>query len=213
MAIKIIVLGASKGTGALAVKEALGRGHSVSAFARTPERLAFNDPKLTLVRGDFHDEAQVHKAVAGHDAVVICPGVTALSEFKTRPDYFSRGTGYAIEAMKAHGVLRLVILSALGTGPSRPLIPVLMRPLLLDWILRGPFRDHEVQERQARESGLAWVIARPSRLTDGPARHRYVKTAELTPVPNSISRADVAHFLIDACDHDDWVGTAVQLGG
>lgn len=210
---KIIVLGASKGTGALAVKEGLARGHSVTAFARTPERLGISDPKLTLVQGDFHDQASVSKAIAGHDAVLVCPGVSALSDFKARPDYFSRGTGYTIEAMKTHGVSRLIVLSALGVGPSRPLISWLVRPIVIDWILRGPYRDHEVQERQVQASGLSWVLVRPSRLTDGPARHRYVKTAQLTPVPSAISRADVAHFMIAACEHDEWVGKAVQLGG
>ena len=42
---------------------------------------------------------------------------------------------------------------------------------------------------------------------------RYVTRAEIAPVPGSISRADVADFLVTAADSDAWVGKAVQIGG
>jgi uncharacterized protein YbjT (DUF2867 family) len=64
-----------------------------------------------------------------------------------------------------------------------------------------------------RESGLDWVIARPTRLTNGPARGTFVKTAAVEKVPGAISRADVASFLVEACESAAWVGKAVQLGG
>ena len=108
---------------------------------------------------------------------------------------------------------RLVVLSALGVGDSRPLLPWVARKLMVDMLLKLPFADHEVQERQVRESGLEWTLARPSRLTNGPARHRYAKKAALERVPSSISRADVAHFMVDACERDDWLRQAIQLGG
>jgi uncharacterized protein YbjT (DUF2867 family) len=88
-----------------------------------------------------------------------------------------------------------------------------IRTLLLDGLLTLPTRDHNRQEALARASDLEWVIARPGRLTNGPARGRYVTRAELSPVPGSISRADVADFLVTAAGSDDWVGKAVHLGG
>ena len=57
------------------------------------------------------------------------------------------------------------------------------------------------------------MIARPDRLTSGPARGRYVKEAAIVAVPGSISRADVADFLVQAAEVDTWVGKADQLGG
>jgi hypothetical protein len=48
---------------------------------------------------------------------------------------------------------------------------------------------------------------------EGPRQVGYVKRAELAPVPGSLSRADVADFLVTAADSADWVGKAVQLGG
>jgi uncharacterized protein YbjT (DUF2867 family) len=210
---KILVLGASQGTGALCVQQAVVQGHDVSAFARSPQKLSLEHPKLTRITGDFHDRASVEKAVAGHDAVIVTASVSKLSDFKARPDYFSRGTGYAIEAMKAHGVKRLVVLSALGTAESRPLLNFVVRTLVADGVLKEAFRDHAVQEQLAKASGLEWVIARPGRLTDGPAKGTFVKNPKLEKVPSAISRADVAAFLVEACSSSSFVRQAVQLGG
>lgn len=210
---KVLVLGASKGTGALCVKSALAKGHTVSAFARTPAKLTLTDPKLTKVTGDFHDAASVRAAVAGHDAVIICASVGSLSEFKAKPDYFSRGTKFCIDAMKEHGVKRLVVLSAQGAGDSVVTANWILKTFVIGGILKRAFRDHDVQERMTRESGLEYVIARPTRLTDGPAKGQYTKTAELVKVPGSISRADVADFLVESCDSQTFLNKAVQLGG
>jgi uncharacterized protein YbjT (DUF2867 family) len=209
----ILVIGASQGTGALAVKAALAKGHQVTAFARSPQKLALQHPNLKRLPGDFHQPPSVSAAMPGHDAVIITASATKMSAFKENPHYFSQGTGYAIDAMKSAGVKRLVVLSALGTGASRPLVAWPIRVLAIGFLLKEAFADHEVQEQQVRDSGLEWTIARPGRLTDGPARLQYVKTTAIEAVPSSISRADVADFLVQACLEPTWVNQAVQLGG
>ena len=213
MALRILVIGASQGTGALAVKEALARGHQATAFARSPEKLDAESPNLTRFKGDFHDAASVDKAIPGHGAVIITASVKKLSTFKEQPDFFSKGTALVIEAMKRHGVRRLVVLSALGTGETRRLMPAPARLLLLDWILKIPFQDHQRQEAMVEASGLEWTIARPGRLTGGAAKKKFIATKKIEKVPSSISRADLASFLVDAAEKPDWIDSAVQLGG
>ncbi len=210
---KILVIGASQGTGALAVKAALDKGHEVTAFARSPEKLTLEHANLKKLKGDFHQSASVSAAVEGHDAVIITASATRLSAFKDNPHYFSQGTGYVIDAMKKYGVKRLSVLSALGTGESRALLNPIVRLLLVNFILKLAFVDHERQEEQLRQSGLEWIVARPGRLTNGPAKHAYVKKTAIESVPSAISRADVADFLVTACEIPDWNGRAVQLGG
>jgi uncharacterized protein YbjT (DUF2867 family) len=211
--VKISILGASQGTGAEAVRVALDRNHDVTAFARTPSKLGLAHPKLTKLAGDFHQRESVDAAVRGQDAVIITASSTSLKGFKENPTYFSKGTAFAIEAMKAHGVRRLVVLSALGVGDSRKIAGFIVDKLVVPFLLKAPYEDHERQEKQVRESGLDWVIARPGRLTNGPARHKYVKKTAIEPLPHSISRADVADFLVSAAELETWVGHAVQLGG
>jgi uncharacterized protein YbjT (DUF2867 family) len=210
---KISILGASQGTGAEATRMALARGHEVTAFARSPDKLELSHPKLTKMKGDFHQRESVDAAVIGRDAIIVTASATSLKAFKENPTYFSQGTGYTIGAMKAHGVRRLVVLSAFGTGESRKLAGFLLDTLVISFLLKAPFADHERQEKLVRESGLDWIIARPRRLTNGPARKKYVTKTAIEPVPGSISRADVADFLVTAAEVDSWVHKAVQLGG
>lgn len=209
----ILVVGASQGTGALAVRAALDKGHRVTAFARSPQKLVLDHSQLQRVAGDFHRPESVEAAVRGHDAVIVTASATGLRAFKDNPRYFSQGTAHVIDAMKKSGVKRLVVLSALGVGDSRPLLNPIVRALVVNWLLAVPFADHQRQEEEVRASGLDWVVARPGRLTDGPARRRYVKKTTLESVPSSIARADVADFLVEACEVPTWVGHAVQIGG
>ena len=210
---RILIIGASQGTGALAVQEAVNRGHAVTAFARNPQRLVLESSNLTRVSGNFHELESLRSAIPGHDAVVVTASATSLRTFKENPNYFSSGTENAIVAMKEFGVRRLVVLSALGVGESVQLANFVLKALVINWLLKIPFQDHERQEQLVKGSGLDWVIARPSRLTNGPARKQYEKRVAIEPVPSMISRADVAGFLIDACESQQWVGKAVQLGG
>lgn len=210
---RILIVGASQGTGALAAAEALSRGHSVTAFARHPERLQIDDSRLTRVSGSFHDLAQVRTAVPGHDAVIVTASATKLSHFKENPNYFSLGTGHVLSAMKDHGMKRLVILSALGTAESSVLLGAVVGFVVTKLLLKIPFADHARQEQMVRESGLSWVIARPGRLTAGTADKRYEKRPAPAQVPSSISRADVAHFLIDAAENDSYHQQIIHLGG
>ena len=211
--LRLLVVGASQGTGALTVSAALARGHQVTAFARSPEQLTMEHASLTKCAGSFHDAAAVDAAVVGHDAVIVTAAPSSLAGFKENPTYVSAGIALVIEAMTRHGVPRLIVVSALGSGESRVLLGWFIRTVLKDGLLKLPSQEHERKEALTRASGLEWVIARPGRLTNGPARGLYVKRAEISPVPGSISRADVADFLVTAADSDAWVGKAVQIGG
>jgi uncharacterized protein YbjT (DUF2867 family) len=210
---KILIIGASQGTGALAVNEALERGHAVTAFARTPERIAALHPHLSLFKGNFHDAASVQAAVLGQNAVIITASASSLKGFKENPYYFSQGTSFVIEAMKLHGVQRLIVLSAFGVGESRKNAGFLLEKLFISGLLKAPFLDHERQELAVKQSGLDWVIARPGRLSNRAGHKRYQKEVGSKPVPKSIARADVADFLVDAATVDTWLGQAVQIGG
>lgn len=210
---KILILGASQGTGALCVKAALADGHIVTAFARTPSKLDITHQNLITVTGDFHNETSVRDAVKGHDAVIICVSSISLKGFKEMPEYFSLGTKFCIAAMKEYGIKRLVVLSAHGVGDSYNAASWFQRKFMIGWLIKYAFLDHDVQEKMVRESGLDFVIARPTRLTNGKAKGEYRRVAELIRVPESISRADLANFLVESCQSKEFIGKAVELGG
>lgn len=215
-AMNILVIGSSQGTGALAVQNALARGHAVTAFARSPDRLTLRHERLRLLKGDFHNPASVEEAVRGQNAVVTTVSVAKLKTFKEQPRYFSLGAENVVAAMKKHGVKRLAVLSAYGVGDSKATMPWLLRKLMVEGILRLAFEDHEREEVLVRGSGLEFVLARPGRLTNGPALKRYFRETDPKKPAGTIARADVADFLVSACEQDAaaaaYLGHAVQLG-
>jgi uncharacterized protein YbjT (DUF2867 family) len=199
---KIVVFGATGGTGRELVGQALQRGHHVTAQARTPEKLAgFEHPELEVVRGDVLDRESVERAVVAQEAVVCAIGGGAR-----RTTLREDGTRNIVNAMEKHDVPRLVCLSSLGVGDSRANLPFFTRYVIVGIFLRHAFADHERQERIVRESPLAWTIVRPPHLTNGPRTGEYQHGFPPThrKIRAQVSRADVAEFMLrqltdDAC--------------
>lgn len=72
---KLLVFGASGGTGRRIVEQALAQGHIVTAFAREPARVRVAHENLHVVRGDLSRPDSVAAAVSGQDAVLSALGV------------------------------------------------------------------------------------------------------------------------------------------
>ena len=66
---KIVVIGASGNVGARIVTELAGRGHAITAIARSPEKIA-PQPNVTATRGDIADQGSLTQLLSGHDAAV-----------------------------------------------------------------------------------------------------------------------------------------------
>jgi uncharacterized protein len=66
---KIAVVGASGNAGSRIIAELARRGHSVTAIARHPEKIA-PQPGVTPTRGDAMDQGSLTGLLAGHDAAV-----------------------------------------------------------------------------------------------------------------------------------------------
>lgn len=190
----ILVFGATGPTGQQIVKQALGRGHRITAFVRRPEALASTDGNLRIVTGDVtQDRSKVAEAMVGQELVI-----SALGRGNSfRSDHLiSRSMGVIAPAMAQAGVRRMILMSSFGVGESlrdAPLIPGIMFRVLL----RGVFADKKSAEEELRSSGLDWTIVHPVLLTNGPltGRYRAAERLDLHGMPK-ISRADVAHFIL-----------------
>src|SRR5438067_10520649 len=71
---KLLVFGATGGTGSRLVQQALQQGHVVTAFARDPGKIHLTHDNLRIVRGDILQPDSVEKALSGQDAVVSALG-------------------------------------------------------------------------------------------------------------------------------------------
>ena len=199
----LLIFGATGGTGRHLVKQALAEGHTVTAFARNPAALEIRHSNLLAAQGDVTDYASVERALAGHEAVLSALGSPTLK----RNTVLSDGTRHIIKAMGQAGVRRLVFESSIGVGDSKDHVGLLFKWVFLPLVLRHVFADKEVQERYIKESSLEWVIVRPARLTNGARRGRYRRGAEINEraVGRSISRADVAAFMLEQVTDDTYL--------
>jgi putative NADH-flavin reductase len=66
---KIAVIGASGNAGSRISAELARRGHSVTAIARHPEKIAAQ-ANVTATRGDVMDQAGLARLLAGHDVAI-----------------------------------------------------------------------------------------------------------------------------------------------
>jgi len=192
---RVLVVGATGGTGRQLVAQALDAGHEVTALVRTPAKVRVAHDRLRVVRGDVLDYGSVEAAVRGQDAVVCALGHKRWF-YPTR--ILSRGTENIIRAMTACGVRRLVCETSLGVGDSVGRMGLYYTVFVIPFILPFYFWDKHRQERAIRASGLDWVIVRPGALTNGRERGRYRSGPK---VGNwlwtvRISRADVAAFML-----------------
>jgi uncharacterized protein YbjT (DUF2867 family) len=171
--VRVLVVGATGGSGRAAVEALTARGHEVTAFARRAGTAFAGRAGVRAVDGDATAPADVGRAVAGQDAVVVALGISEhplavrLRGSRGTPmDVRSRGTAAVVAAMREHGVPRLVVQSSYGVGETRDRLPLSSR-LVFALLLRPQIADHERQERLVRDSGLDWTIVQPVYLTDG----------------------------------------------
>ena len=167
---RVMVVGATGRLGRHVVERALERGHEVTAFARNPAAVELEQDRLRTAKGDVLDAASLEAAAAGQDAVISCLGTREWRRVTLRAE----GVRNIISAMKAHGVRRLVVFSAFGVGDSREQLrraSFLFGRIIFPLLLKDSFEDMARMEEAVRESGLEWVIVRPTALTEKPARH------------------------------------------
>lgn len=204
---KVIVFGASGGTGREIVEQALDRGYRVTAFIHVTAAFE-GDDRVQTVHGDVLNADDVKKSVSGQDAVL-----SALGRGASKNPATSAGTRSIIDEMRKAGVARLVVESAFGAGDSARQISVLDRFFVRGVLLRSGYKAKDRMEEDIEKSGLRWTIVRPTRLTNG-ARRGHYRAGEHIPlnIASGISRADVADFMLNQVEGEEFVSKKPSLG-
>ncbi len=200
---KILILGATGGTGRLIVGQAVARGHDVTALVRSAEKARdLNGAKLIV--GDVRDEIALRQALKGQDAVISALG-TPASPFR-EVTLLSSATRVLVSAMKAEHVSRLVSITGIGAGDSAGHGGFLFDNLIFPLLLRKVYADKNRQEAIIRDSGLDWVLVRPSILNNKPSRNTIRALTDLSGFHGgTISRENVAKFVLDQVGADTWL--------
>lgn len=207
---RIAVFGATGGTGQEVLRQAIAAGHQVVALARRPEAVTAQDDRLHVIQGDVLRPEDVASAVAGADAVISALGIGMHRHATT---VYSAGTGNVIDAMKTAGVRRLLCVStsSLELPPSRRIAEFAVSKML-HAILAAPYGDMALMEGAVRTSGLDWTLVRAARLTNAAPTGRY-RTMVDAKLPGcwSISRADLAGYLLDRVTDEQTHGRCVEI--
>jgi uncharacterized protein YbjT (DUF2867 family) len=215
-AMKILILGATGRTGKLVIEEAMKQGHEPVAVARDPSKLA--GMGATVVSGTPYEPETIRSAMPGCEAVITTLNVSRNSDFpwaalRAPTDLISKSAANAVEAMKEHGVRRIVALGALGAGSSRAAMPGLMRFVIDHSNLRPAFEDHGRQEALLTGSGMDFTVARAPMLTNdetdrGIAVKREGDDGKLRP---KLGRRSAARFFVEIIEKKLYLGEVIGI--
>jgi len=207
--VKVLIIGATRGIGLKLLEQAFDRGHTVTALVRKPQRLKKIDEKVKVIKGDILDRVSVEAAMEDQDAVCCCIGIGPTRKPVT---VFSEGMKNVVSSMKMHGVKKLISVTGIGAGDSRNhggfLYDKIFNPLFLKTI----YEDKDREEALIKKSEVDWIIVRPGFLTNGPVTEDYRIITDLRGVKaGKISRADVAHFILEQLANPTYLGKTPLL--
>lgn len=193
---RLTIFGATGGTGACLVRQALAAGHEVTAVVRGPARLAGPaSSRLHCVTANVLDPGSIVTSLAGADAVV-----SAIGPRGTGRTSISRDSAASIiQAMHKAGTRRLITVSGsiVADEGDGPVLRYLLKPLARATQLRYVCADMRQAEAEVQGSQLDWTIMRPPRLTGRPATGQYrTATDRNPPRAFSLPRADLAACIL-----------------
>ncbi len=205
---RLIIFGATGGTGNELLIQALNSDHKVTAFVRSPEKISVKNVNLTIISGNVLNYKDVESAIRNHNIVFCCIGMPASDKSGLREN----GTANIVKAMEENQVRRLICQSSLGFADSKEILPWYMKYIIVPVILKNAFADHENQENVIEKSNLDWTIVRPGNLTNGRQSQKYKHGfTNDEKIKLKVSRADVAHFMLNQIEKKTYVHKKVGI--
>jgi hypothetical protein len=197
---ELTILGSTGATGRELTRQALERGHRVTAVARRPENIGVPDSELLIrVRADVLDPETIGRALKGAGVVLSGLGIAA----KEAPGVLTAGARAAVESGADH----VVWLAAFGTGPSARRAGPLTRGLL------STFMRHEMDDRVTADTtvlGVGGTVFHAGPMSDGPLsparRTVALDEAPRRIFPARVSRASVAAAMLDEAENPRYRG-------
>ena len=209
----IAIFGASGQTGKQLTEQALKQGYQVKALVRNPARFAGRDPNLQVIQGDLTDLAKVEETVRGTEAVLSVIGAAKGSP----SDIKVVATRNIDSAMKKNGVKRVIRLSSAPYSEPEPGDALSLGQKVMAAIAKTMMASEVADERQSaaltRQSDLDWTLVRAmGPLSSKPATGRYQAGRLGVEVKGTITRADLASFMLDELKNGKFVRQAPVVG-
>lgn len=208
----VALLGATGMVGDFLLREALARGYSVRALARSPAKLAEFSGRITIVEGDARDPAVVDELLRGSDVVVSALG-PVKADGAAQLSINTIVTGNVLQAMLAQDISRYLVVSGAGVA-----LPADERDVLGWWIrtlarvaLADALLDKQAEFEMLAKSSADWTLVRCP-LIDAESFRTPALVSVLTPPAFRVRAGEVARFTIDQIDSTDYSRQGPFLG-
>lgn len=206
---KALVTGATGFVGSHLAEALRRRGDEVTALVRSLKKAeALRPLAVRVIQGDLDDTAALAKAVEGQDAVYHVAGIISA---RSEADFMAAnldGTRHLVEAAKAAGAPRFVLVSSMAAGGPSPRGRPLKGEEPPNPVTRYG-RSKLAAERVVEASDLPWTIVRPP-MVYGPRDREVLKVFRIarlgigpvfgdgTQELSAVHGADLADALIAA---------------
>lgn len=207
---KLAIFGATGRSGIPLVQQALDAGHEVVALVRSPEKMPIMHERLTLVKGDATQAADVERVITGDvDAVL-----SVLGPVKGQPpEMLPQAVGHILTAMRRHDIKRLIYMTGAGV-PAPQDRPNLMNHLIkfaLKTMAADVLKQSEIAVDKVRSSDRDWVVVRVPMLTDGPPTGQLRVGWVGVNTGSRLARADGAAFMLQQLGDDRYLRQAPAI--
>ncbi len=208
----VALLGASGRVGGYLLQEALARGYTVRALARTPARLDEFSDRITIVQGDARDPVVIEELLRGSDVVI-----SALGPVKADGDaarfISTTATGNVLRAMAGAGISQFMIVSGAAVvmpGDNRNLLGWWIRTLVQIG-LQNILQDKQAEYELLAASSADWMLVRCPLIDPQPFRWAPLHSLE-TPPTFRVRAGELARFMIDQIDARQFIRQGPFLG-
>ncbi len=204
-AARLLVIGATGGTGREVVRETRQRGLQVRVLVRDLEsaRARFGDG-IEYVVGDVREPELMSEWMRDVDYVISALGSNVRRDSQNTPQRIDfAATRDLANAAAAAGVKHFVLVSSMGVTHEDHMLNRMLDNIL-KWKLRG--------EDALRDSGVPYTIVRPGGLRDGPrAGLIRVLQGDDPASQGHISRADVAYVCLEILGQQPAFGKRFEI--
>ncbi|MDD4226154.1 MAG: NAD(P)H-binding protein [Mariniphaga sp.] len=204
----LTIFGGTGETGILVIKKALEAEYRVTAFARNPAKISFQDKNLKIIKGELTDINQIENAMIGADVVISVLGPTG----KTKGLNISTGIKNIISAMERNGVKRFIATAtpSFKVPNDKFQFSFSLAIFMIKTLAKDAYCDIVATGEAVSNSQLDWTLVRIPTLSRKPGTGKlnigYTGTDNVKVF--SLSREDLADFLIKQINDKNYLKKA-----
>ncbi len=200
---KISIFGSTGQTGQELIKQGLKKGYSISTIVRNEPDIT--NPNLTVIKGNIFDKKLVKDTIDKSDLVISVMAFTPKLFGQKSTELYSKTASVLAEAMTELNLKKLAFCTSAGVEED-PNEIWFYKHILKPFYLSKGYKDMQLAEKIISNSTLDWILVRPSRLTNAALTTQFRISQRFRPKEgSSISRADLAFFILNQLNSSDWV--------